>query len=322
MFLKNPKLLFKSSSFRLITWYTVLFILSSLIINVYAYTVISKYIYEQSRGEIFEDMDELQLLYKDEGFEALYEDVFEDEYESLFHRVVNAEGLTTLVRVPPDWEEFDIDQLDSTQKPIEGEWIYLAGDEEKYEVLTGMLFDDSIIQLGQNTEHREDLLAKIRKVYLFTIIPIIFLAYLGGVFIADRALSPIRRLINTLNSIVSGAKIDVRVPVENDDKFNNDLIILFNSMLDKIEALINGMRNILDNVAHDLRTPMTRLRGTAELALGSEDNNESLRDALIDCVEESERVILTLNTLMDVSEAETGALKLNPEKLNITENNK
>ncbi len=152
---------------------------------------------------------------------------------------------------------------------------------------------------------------------MIAIIPIILFAYLGGIFVADRALSPIRQLINTLNSIVASGKIDVRVPVHQTDKLHEELISLFNTMLEKIEALINGMRNVLDNVAHDLRTPMTRLRGTAEVALQPEQNEDALREALSDCIEESERILIMLNTLMDVSEAETGAMKLDPEEMNI-----
>ncbi len=271
---------------------------------------------KSSHKEIEEDVADLAAIYQEDGLTGVEDDVESDE--PFLIQITGITGGKIFLHVPQGWSGFNIDQVEKSGYPKSKEWKYVKGDgESEYEITSLSMTDGSTLQFGQQINERENLLRRIRKVYLIAVVPIILFAYLGGVFVADRALNPIRQLINTLNSIVTSGKIDVRVPVNQTDKLHEELITLFNSMLKKIEALMNGMRNVLDNVAHDLRTPMTRLRGTAEMALQSEQNPDVLREALSDCIEESERILIMLNTLMDISEAETGAMKLDQEEINV-----
>jgi signal transduction histidine kinase len=138
---------------------------------------------------------------------------------------------------------------------------------------------------------------------------IIFIGLAGGVVLTRSTLQPIRELIRVVRRIVRTGRTDERVPVRATGDAIDELSTLFNAMLDRITTLIGAMRESLDNVAHDLRTPLARLRGLAESALAS-GNPAAQREALADCLEESDRIHAMLNTLMDISEAETGVMRL------------
>src|SRR5947209_7828387 len=139
----------------------------------------------------------------------------------------------------------------------------------------------------------------------------------AGLIATKPATAPIRALIAAVSRIITTGRTDARVPRAGTGDALDELTALFNTMLDKIEGLVSAMRGALDNVSHDLRTPLTRLRGTAEMALAGAPDVDRYREALADCVEESDRVLLMLTTLMDISEAESGAMHLQREPVSL-----
>jgi signal transduction histidine kinase len=178
--------------------------------------------------------------------------------------------------------------------------------------------DGAILQVGKTTDDRVELLERFRANVASAVLPLLVLSLTGGMFLAFWALRPMRQIIQTVRAIEAG-EMHARVPTRQTGDELDELGRLFNDMLDRIAILIAGMRGALETVAHDLRTPVTRIRGVAELALRSDEGSDVSRQALADCVEESDQLLTLLNTLMDISEAETGTLKLRLERVNASD---
>ena len=105
----------------------------------------------------------------------------------------------------------------------------------------------------------------------------------GGVTLTRRALRPVGALASTARAVIQSGDLSRRVEVRGGGELG-ELTSLVNRMLESNQALVRSMREALDNVAHDLRTPLTRLRGIAEVALRSDDPAQA-PEALADCIE-------------------------------------
>jgi signal transduction histidine kinase len=179
--------------------------------------------------------------------------------------------------------------------------------------------DSNLIQVGKGPEQREDLLNHFQNNFLEELFVAALLSIAAGAFLSRQALRPLQRFTKALGPIIDTGQVKARVPVlRSGDEFE-ELGVRFNQAFEKIDTLIEGIRASMDNVAHDLRTPMTRLRAVAENALQWDPSPEAYREALSDCLEESEQVLRMLNMLMDISEVETGSVQLRVATVNISD---
>ncbi len=178
--------------------------------------------------------------------------------------------------------------------------------------------DDHVVQVGISEASRAATLSELRTGYAWVLGIAALLGLIGGPILVRRALRPVRDLASTARHVVDSGDLSARVSPHATGDELDDLTVIVNEMLTRNERLVRGMRESLDHVAHDLRTPLTRLRGTAEVALRDESEDAG-REALADVIEESDRVLAMLRTLMDISEAETGVLRLERERVDLAD---
>jgi len=277
---------------RLALWYATLFVSGSIAIMFVTYYLTATSLQQRDQQIIRGKLGDYAAAYQRGGVRALASTVQAEQQvapERLFVRVVDRGVEAVVLSNPEGW------------------------DPSKLEIVSAPLADGTLVQVGKSTEPRDDLLSRFRATLGIVTLFIILIALTGGWLATQSALFPIRRLSQAVQRIISTGRTDARVPLDGTGDALDELTSLFNAMLDKIEGLVTAMRGALDNVSHDLRTPLTRLRGTAEMALASPVDLDRYREALADCVEESDRVLVMLNTLMDISEAESGAMQLQRE---------
>lgn len=313
MSLRSLKNIPKTLSFRLTLWYFVIFSLSSLVLFGITYIFLYSSLREYDHNMIQTKLEEFSILYETGGIEDIEKDAIAEagKKDPFLVRLASDKNETLFVNLPSNFSGFDLNDLEKIDFSNEERLITLQSKTNKttFEIATTELLDGNILQVGKSNRERERILHHFRGIFTMVIFVLIMLGFGGGTFFAIRALRPIRNLTQTVQSIVTG-KLGARVPIPSTGDELDELVRLFNEMLEKIESLITGMKSALDNVAHDLRTPMARLRAGAEEALQSGENMEAYREALTDCIEESDQILRMLNTLMDISEAEAGTMKL------------
>lgn len=315
---------------RLTVWFSLVFLFTSVIL--FGLTMVNLY-----RTLLAEDRQELQtrvLGYWAEFHSAVSEAsgitrlVADIQAESAagdrpyFVRIATADNMNVFVRIPLiEWQlAFDLSPLFAGREPHASGFLVLPSEVLGYEleVLGYALSPNYVLQVGMDTQTRARILRFFQTSFLVTFAVLFGASVLGSLFFASRSLRPITVLSASIRRIIETGELDQRIRSARGGDDLDDLVVSFNHMLVRVEQLVRGMRDALDAVAHDLRTPMTRLRATAETALAGPEDAARYREALSDSLEESEQILRMLNSMMEISEAEAGVMTLRREEIDLS----
>jgi signal transduction histidine kinase len=304
--------------FRLTLWYAAIFGLSVLAVAVLAYVLLARSLTARDHDLIGVKLADYAARFESAGVAGVSRAVMAEQAagseDRVFVRLVGRNAEVLLTSMPAHWGSYALEELG------EGEgWrmVPARGAPVRLEVASERLWDGTLLQVGRTTLARERFLRDVRALLGVLLAVVVVVGLAGGGALTWQAFRPVRDLLDTLRHITHTGRLDARVPVGDDRDVLSGLGRVSNDMLARIETLVTGMRNALDAVAHDLRTPIARLRGRAEQVLLAPPDLGRYRAALEDTVEEADRVSELLTTLMDISEAEAGTLQLRREAVDV-----
>jgi signal transduction histidine kinase len=172
--------------------------------------------------------------------------------------------------------------------------------------------------VGRDLDERERLFGIVVNAGQWSLALVIVLGLVGGFFVSRRVLSRIDAMTGTAQTIMAG-DLSGRLPVAGTGDELDRLADNVNAMLERIEALMRGLKEVSDNIAHDLKTPLTRLRNRCEQALRSATGEASYRAALESTIAESDDLIRTFDALLMIARAESGQARDNMTEFDASE---
>lgn len=315
----------RSVALRLSLWFTAMFAVGFAVVFGLLYYLLGQQLEARELEALQLRLQQYSDIYEANGIHGLNQRLDEDSdaphVRSLFARLLSPRGEVVWGRVPSDW----IDQ-DERRVAIPDGWggwtigkmhgVRVPRDQQRdLAVVSALMSDGLLLQVGRSTDNRAALLEPLRRTFIWVGGAAILVGFALAVITARRATRPLHQVVETARRIINTGALDARVSIPKRDDDIAELVRYFNTVLDKNAALLCSMREALDNVAHDLRTPLTSLRGTAELVLSQPGVDKEAREALADCVERTDEVLRLLRALMEISEAEAGVLRL--EKTNV-----
>ena len=309
---------------RLTLWYAGIFLLSAGIAFAFFYYLITSTIRGRTDQDLLAEVRSFSSVMLRQGIEAV-------KRQAVLESQAAGEKKIFIQLVYPDGRVFSSSNMsyfrnipvatEAISRMLEqGEPLFatVSSPDRSHEirVVYALLGPGLIVHLGQALDDLTRIIDAFQRTFVAIMAVLFILAAVIGWFMARRALAGVENVTRTARRI-SGSSLTERVPVTGREDEIDQLAVTFNQMLDRIQTLVTGIKEMTDNIAHDLKSPITRIRGQAELALVGSGSREDYEAMAGSAIEECDRLIEMINTMLFISRTEAGVTRPEHAELDI-----
>lgn len=301
--------MFRTLRFRLAFWHTLIFTAMALVIFGIAYQTVANQLLASINDDLHDTALEFASLLRSGDVRELRAEVASESLshdgDEFYARYLDTSGHTVMVKQPVSWTR-------PLPKPdlhgLAMQWFDVvvnnAGDTAR--VLASHSPDLGWIQVGLSLHEYQAQLQKIIRIFTWSLLVVVVAGILVGWWQVRHVLVGVDQVRRTAMEIGEG-DLERRLVLDGHGQELVNLAGVFNTMLDRIKQLLGEMRDVSDHIAHDLRTPVARIRGIAEGSLMENRGGAAEKDeALAAIVEESDRLSAMINTMLEIAQTDSG----------------
>ena len=298
----RPSKFLRTTAFRITAAYLVIFVASVVVIGAAAYFGVSEVIKSEVRGTVSDELDELMASHQADPVAGLTAAIGERA------EVIGDKGFIYLLQSANG-------QVEAGQLPAmvpEADWQEIVppwGDEDEPFITHGtLLADGRYLLVGHDADDLHDMVEFVEQGLIWTFVFLLPIALLGGILVSSLSLRRVEA-INKATLKIRRGDLSGRIPVVGSNDEFDRLALAMNAMLDGIEDLTDGLRQVSQDIAHDLRTPLTRVHQKLELIKGKLGDAEEDRELVRSSIEDVDRLLDAFNALLRIAQIESGTRK-------------
>lgn len=300
-------------AFRLTLWYAIIFTVSLFGALCVFYILVTNAMQRNIDNDLLDELAEvsatLALMGTDSTIKAMNIEAESAGIDDMFLRLMDPTGKVLASSDMTHWKTVEINKNTLNRINNGVSHIFdtqtIPGIPHKIRVIYGKMAQGKILQVGVSLEEEDHFLSALNTVMAPIMIFFVLLSALIGWFMATRALSGIQEVTKTASDISKGI-FDRRVHIKSKSDEIKLLSESFNRMLDHIQNLMKGLSEVTDNIAHDLKTPITRMRIAAEVELNKAECSEDSQELAASNIEECDNLLQMIDTMLMISKEESG----------------